>query len=413
TGAYPFWGRDEWDLMREIAQEEPRAPHERNRRVPQALGELCLRLLEKEPRERLASAGAVGDALEALLAEADASWDTPLCYGWDAAGRTTRPEPALQVPGEPPRVNFHHRRGPKPPSAEAPPKRPGRTVARGRPLRVGAACGALLASLGSGYLLLAREPPPDTEPPTTPAPAGPILASLLRATFPGEGRTSEACFVREVAPPWMPPEAGAGAAPERADTPAPVVEVTAHRKGETRLKKKEHKAPERKGIGSNLARWCVGATAVANAACAGSAAQVRPMPEPRACPSEVINNVISRFRIPVGEESSGLILPVFDPRSGKREPVPVQAGPIHVELLAPWSKLPEGTFLFGHLVFGPERVYGRFTQARLPDGEMVPVCFALVPTSGRQQGLPIEGTVEPGTVKVFPIGRVMSVESFE
>ncbi|HSP79300.1 MAG TPA: serine/threonine-protein kinase, partial [Myxococcaceae bacterium] len=447
TGVYPFWGRDEFDLMRVIAQEAPRAAHEHNRRVPQVLGELCMRLLETQPEARSASAEAGGEALEAMLAQADERWDEPLCYGWDAAGRTTQRVPALQDSKEPARKNRHPRRGPNPASAEAPPVeappaaaapamevappgersaapsvvdspgRPGHAVARGKLLRVGGVCGLLLAGLGSSHVLLGQEPRPDTEPPMAPTPAGPVLAALLRGTFPGGERTSEACRVREVAPLWKPPEAGAGAAPPRADTPAPVVSVTTLRKGETLVKKKrEPKAPVvrevRNGNASELALLCVGAATAA--ACTG--AQVRPVPEPapEACPAGAVEVMTERFDIPIGGESPGIFLPGFDPfQGGKREPIPVQEGPIRVEFLGPWGKLPEGSFLSGRLIIGPERVYGRFTEAWLPGGERLPVCFALVPTAGGEQGLPIRGTDEQGAVKVFPIARVRPVENFK
>ncbi|HSP79056.1 MAG TPA: hypothetical protein VLQ93_11030, partial [Myxococcaceae bacterium] len=250
------------------------------------------------------------------------------------------------------------------------------------------------------------------EPSATPAPAGPVLASLLRAMFPDGERTSEACFVREVASPWQPPEAGAGAAPPRADTPAPVVPVTTLREGGTRLKvKKQHKAGEKKGIGSDLARWCIGATAAATAACVG--AQVRPMPEPEACPAGAVDVMTDRFDIPIRGTSPGLGLPGFNPfQGGKREPIPVQEGPATLYLGAPWAKLPSKSYLSGRLIIGPERVYGRFTEVLLPSGERLPVCFALIDPKGKP-GLPIEGTGEQGVVKAFPIVEVEAVRSFK
>ncbi len=407
TDAYPSSGADKLDLMREIAREVPKAPHERNRRVPRALSELCIRMLEKEPQARFASAEALGEALEELLAEADASWDEPLSYGWDAAGRTTELESALRDPADPlpawARKNMLPRRGRKP----APP-------ARGRLLRMGGVCGLLLAGLGGGYLLFAEGHRSGPEAPSPPRPAGPTLAALLCATFPEGGPTSEACFVREVAPPWKPPEAGAGAAPPRAETPAPVVTVTMLRKEETRVKKREHKAPVvqkvKKGSASELALLCVGA--VTAAACTG--APVRPTPEPQACPAGAVDVMTSRFGIKVGYQVESVCLPGFDPFApGKRKPMPVEEGPVQVVINFPWNNMPEFTSLSGRLVFGPERVYGRFTEARTPSGETLPVCFALVEDHGYEQGVRIRGASGAGTVEVFPIVKVRAVRRFE
>ena len=413
TDAFPSAGSG-LDLMREIAREVPRTPRERNRRVPRVLSDLCMKMLEKEPQARFASAEALGEALEALLAEADPSWDEPLAYGWDAAGRTTEFELALQDAEDPlplwARKNLKPRRGRNP----APP-------ARGWLPWVGGACCLLLAGLGGGHLLCAKGSRETTGGPGTSAPAGPALASLLRAMFPEGGPTPEACFVREVASPWKPPEAGAGAAPSRVETPAPVVTETTLRKGETLVKKRkdrsEHPARDtqarKKGSASELARLCVGAAAAANAACSG--APVRPMPAPEACPAGAIEVMAARFDLYAGARSAGLDLPGADFSLGRAVPIPVREGPMTIYLGGPWGKLPYETYFSGRLVFGPERVYGRFTEARLPDGETVPVCFAMVTQMpGKQQGVPIRGTGgPPGTVEIFPFVRLEAVKSFE
>jgi serine/threonine-protein kinase len=88
TDVYPLEGEEDL-VLADIVAVEPEAPREVNGRVPEALSALCLRLLEKEPGVRPASTRALREALEAALEEADASWDVPLCYGWDAQGLTT------------------------------------------------------------------------------------------------------------------------------------------------------------------------------------------------------------------------------------------------------------------------------------------------------------------------------------
>jgi eukaryotic-like serine/threonine-protein kinase len=415
TDVFPFEAGNEWELMRAIVLEEPPAPHELNRRVPRALSELCMRLLEKDPAARFASAEAMGEALETMLAEADGSWDFPLCYGWDAAGLSTQNAPEL-VPMDEEELwrgwaRKQPRRGRKPPA-----ERPVRARPRSWLLLAAGVCGPLVVGLGGDHPLLASGPRRDTALSTAPAPTGPALASLLRAGPSSGGPTSEACLMREVAPSWTPPEAGAGAAPARADTPAPVVMVTTLRKGETRLKKTEHKDLDtraERGLGAELARLCIGAAAAANAACA-AAPQVYPRPEPQACPAGSIEVMTRRFNLVIDQQSPPVFLPGTNRRALKAELLAVQEGPVSITLLAPWERMPSKTVISGRLVFGPERVYGRFTEAHLPGGESVPVCFALVPYAPRApQGLPIEGTVGPGTVKVFPYGEVRAVERFD
>jgi serine/threonine-protein kinase len=58
-------------------------------------------------------------------------------------------------------------------------------------------------------------------------------------------------------------------------------------------------------------------------------------------------------------------------------------GPIVSKVVQVNSPLPEGTLLYGHLWTeglikrGEEAVLARWTEALLPDGRRVPVCFAL------------------------------------
>ncbi|WP_257462160.1 serine/threonine protein kinase [Archangium lipolyticum] len=81
TRRLPFGERLEPGMIRAILQETPPAPHSLNPRVPRALGDLCLRMLEKSPEARFADAGALSEALEAQLSLADDSWRTPLFPG--------------------------------------------------------------------------------------------------------------------------------------------------------------------------------------------------------------------------------------------------------------------------------------------------------------------------------------------
>jgi eukaryotic-like serine/threonine-protein kinase len=70
------------------------------------------------------------------------------------------------------------------------------------------------------------------------------------------------------------------------------------------------------------------------------------------------------------------------------------------------------TILIGKLFFG-DRVYGRFTEARLPDGGgTIRVCLELRDQSGKRGLEPEPGSTE-SNMKVFDTGLVRAVDRFE
>ena len=90
TRELPFGDRT-GELVKSILNEAPVPPHARNPRVPRALGEVCLRMLEKEPGARYADTAALALALEAVLAQADAGLGrAPLRAGALGAEDTAR-----------------------------------------------------------------------------------------------------------------------------------------------------------------------------------------------------------------------------------------------------------------------------------------------------------------------------------
>ena len=272
---------------------------------------------------------------------------------------------------------------------------------------MGGTCGLLVVGLGGAHLLFAQSQQRDTTLPSAPVPAGPTLTALLRAGFPDGEPTAEACFVREVAPPWKPPEAGAGAALARADTPAPVA-MAMLSKGEVRVKREQRASnsqAEKKGSGSDLARWCVGAAAAANVACPG--AQVRTTPAPQACPDGAVETMTEKLGLEIGA-THGVAFPGYR----ERKPVPVQQGPTALILAGRWGKLPSETALHGWLYFGEERVYGRLTEARPPGGgETFPICLEL--REKGERGAEIRSGGGQETVKVFPLMDLKAVDRFE
>ena len=63
TGALPGYGKAPIDVIRMHLDEEVRPPSSINPRVPPALEQIIMKLLEKDPRHRYASAAALLHAL--------------------------------------------------------------------------------------------------------------------------------------------------------------------------------------------------------------------------------------------------------------------------------------------------------------------------------------------------------------
>jgi serine/threonine-protein kinase len=89
---------------------------------------------------------------------------------------------------------------------------------------------------------------------------------------------------------------------------------------------------------------------------------------------------------------------------------PVKEGPTTWWLTRTWNGLPYGTALSGRLLFG-ERVYGRFTHARAPDGRTWPVCIELWEGAGPRGAPPQKGSTA-NTVKIYTLTQVEPVKSF-
>ncbi|HYO68641.1 MAG TPA: serine/threonine-protein kinase [Archangium sp.] len=420
TDVYPFNGPDD-ELLGEILAGAPKPPHVRNSRVPPALSNLCLRLLAKATA-RVPDAEVLCKALEKLLEEAKADphrWEMALCYGWTVDGRTT--EDAPELVGHDPQawlrrwIRQKPKRGrpPAPPAppvaALAPPEPPTASTGSTLRTRVKRAVPVLVAVIvvGVGFFLGLLRPTPSAPTPP-PAPDQPVLASPAPAEFSFDGPTPWATHVHEVAPPWKPPEADAGAVPPRADTPAPVTTVTLS-SGTTRMKKKAPGSQaEKKGNNSTGANVLLAVAAAANMACPG--AQVRKEPAPQACPAGAVETMTRQLGIPIGHRGGISSFPGWE----KRKPVPVKEGPFSLELEADWdvdgrTALPRGTRLSGQLCIGEKRVYGLITQAVTPTGDSFTVCMELRQPDGRGLGIEPDG----GAIRVHPFVDVIPVDRFQ
>jgi serine/threonine-protein kinase len=457
TGTRPFHGRSEEEVAEAVLHTRPVPPRERNPRVPQALSDVCLRMLEKEPGVRYPDAKAVGAALEAALAGADENWEVPLCEAWGPGNATTRREVVdgwvdleqAVVRGR--RVSAYERERPrrgKPAQVEAsvPPlgeeslageevmAPPEDTAARVPPVCVPspvreAAPESVVASeppparvasgsarawrdarwaLAVGVLLAVAHPysvpapdPVNASPPTS------LVASLLPMPevkpWPGQ----------EVALPWCPLEGDGGAVPSWATTSAPVARATLPE--DTPVKTpRQHSGPQRKHSqiqtpGRNVLATALCTAAVGASGCTG--AQVRDTPRPEACPTGSLE-AMKQLGIRTGAEAGSVFSSVRDV-----EPATVREGSgAWLVLGQPLGQLEPGTVLTGRLLFGGEYVYGRFTEARTPAGDSYRVCLEAwsawqgVATRGLHR-LPDEGG--PGTATVIPGPDVKAVERFE
>ncbi|MCY1075830.1 serine/threonine protein kinase [Archangium lansingense] len=428
TGRLPFQGC-EGELVHAILHEEPPVPHVLNPRVPRELGEVCWRMLRKQPEERYADALAVDAALGEALKQADGAWRTPLCEAWGPHTATTvlerdmwaggdvlalharlasyghllvrgKPraldevstvasevEPPVSVSPEAPPACAQESSGQAvpltapevvreedAPLAEAPPAPPAVPLAA-RSRRVLQAAGVVLV-VGLG-MWLAGHLAPRGSVSTTP-PLGTPRASLPPEFFPitlePEGQ--------EVAPSWKRPEGDGGATPAVAATPAPVARAT--RSQETRVKKKTPaKAPaspqqlQPKQTGSTAAKVsAVVLTCTLGSGCpaATTTPQVLPPPPPQLPPPAECPPGAAQSMEELGLLYRGSTGHVYI--QGSDPIITVRPGPVTLRLgVDDWGKLPEGTLFSGERLFGERRVQGRFTQAHTPDGKSYVVCL--------------------------------------
>ncbi|HZI13763.1 MAG TPA: serine/threonine-protein kinase [Myxococcus sp.] len=384
TGRHPFPAPETYTEVEAVLSRPPLAPLEANPRVPPALGALCLRLLAKQPEERLAGAAAVAEALEALLAGADAAWEAPLCESRAAA------------PAQPPAASededeawlAHGEEGPGPPrrgrlpvAAPLPgPPLPGPDV-KWPPLPVARPLPRHRTVAAAGLVVL-----------TACLVAGGVWVRAGRAVAPRPSMAQG----REVAPISLPPEAGqAAAAPPRvAATPAAVTPRVAHApKEEFPMKKPPSAAPPPSSsrFKGPLAR--AAATALVCGALTGcpSGPQLRPAPPAAACPDGA-----KQGRTQLGLNWASVYL---GGEGTVNKPVRVREG--RTRVLISWTRqgfpaMQEGWAL-GELFVG-QRVYGRFTQIETETEGTVPVCLELREYGG---GLPFDGVAgiprEPGS----------------
>jgi serine/threonine-protein kinase len=386
TDILPFGDRLDEGFMERVLHLKPIPPHVLHPRVPEALSAICMKMLEKKPEDRHGGMVELCTALDGALAEAelDASWDVPL-FNPDAPG--TPEVPAWVDEAESMRwirrgMRESPRRGWRPAAAPlAPPSRPERQAPARRPggaLPVGPLVWDLLkwpalvlvTGIVAVFLVVGA--------------VGAVVTAEDKAmplpTMSSHGDvTGQTGLVREVARPGNPPEAEKSAAPVGAPTPAPKT-ITMLRTQKSRAKTKEKPAPPSQPEAPScipISEWrctAAGVCSLVLTACPG--AQVRPAPAIEPCPPGAVQTMKEQLDIDLGFD--GVVSLKNHPgRTAVREDETV-AVPLGQEL----GQLPPGTLLYGRYIFGESRVYGRFTQARKPNGDTFSVCMQISDVGG-------------------------------
>jgi serine/threonine-protein kinase len=431
TGTSPFQGRNAVETERAILHEAPQPPHVRNPRVPRALSQVCLRLLEKEPGARYPDARALHAALQEVKRGADEKWKVPLCEAWGPDAAPTRAEVALVTEERVKRLERlleyerrHPRRGEPWPdkqvhapasAAEAASPAAGEQRVDAEDSRLPwlvlvaglglVLMGGLLAELSS--LAVQRARVPALSPVGTPR-ADPPLESFPIALEP---------IGQEVAFPWRPLEGGASAAPSGASTPAPVASATLPQDMRVKTPRKTFlpqdstRRPRDTGSPATKAGAALVLCTLASGCPGPTAPQVRPLPPPAECPPGAVQ-AMKELGFTFGKSRTALF-----PREDETTVwTPIRVGPgVTMELDQTGTKLPNGTVVSGELYFGEGRLHGRFTQAHTPQGQAYPVCLVLVDRNSNI-GLGADNVrpgKEPGTVLVVDSEGVRAVERFE
>jgi serine/threonine-protein kinase len=444
TDILPFGSREDEEgggLAERILHQRPLAPHLLNPNVPRTLSSICMRMLEKEPAARYASVVEFCAALDAAMAEADSSWDVPLCAPNEPHSRTTEEEPALDVSGSmrwlPRWQKEKRRRGRKPPEKAPAP--------------------APEATENAGDAAVVPEPelvPPPA--PQAPAPSGDAQATAARVPLRAAGRvptgvgflpvramaldllkrpalvlgiaavvlgaslfamsapplatplatSSEVATTRqaesgyEVAPSSKPldPPTGEGVEPTMGSISAPVMITMLH-------KDDSSEKPRKKVLGRAGKVLATGLVCKALTGCP-TPQQVRPTPEPEPCPSGAVETMRT-LGIDIGDQRRALFTVAT-----QAEYITVREGETTLEQFGDWGKLPQQTLLSGRLIFGDGRVYGRLTEAKVPGGETFKVCLEVRDLRGGR-GIPRKADGELESARIFSSVYVRAVSSFE
>lgn len=234
-------------------------------------------------------------------------------------------------------------------------------------------------------------------------------------TLTREEPTPHASVFRDVATPERPAQSGTDALPYLPSLPASEFATAMHRNEESRLRKEEKPTPPprrkiRRCIPLAQTVCTAGVCTLVLTGCANTP-QVLPQPgrpllKPAECPPGAEKTMIEELGLRLGQDAT-----VRYPIPGElHQQVAVREGPVVVELRANFGKLPGGTRLHGELLFGPDRVQGRFSEARTPEGRSYPVCMEFA-FNGRSGGHLYKYN-EPDIAIVMAVNSVYPVHTF-
>jgi serine/threonine protein kinase len=422
TDDYPFATHMPRDLRWAVVQSAP-APDARaiNPRVPAALAAIVQRLLAKRPEQRYASAQEAAEALRKAAAEGGPEWGEPLFEWYTEPGPASRTtlvgapagpvapdqELALSLASADHREwqqwmrqrRMVGRRSPTVAQVEEADPAPARPPAPDSAWRWWTAGALLMLALSAGAAVLTWLSGPGTSEPT---PSGQWAFPTQEVGVPGQ----------EVARPGLAPDAGTGAAPSEASTPAPVAPAMPPPE-DTRVNPPPQPATARSSKpqpskssapGHTLTKvlpLCLGM------ACAHSAQELQPVPLTEPCPPGAVDTM-RELGIKVGERSHpGAIL--FAPLPPTY--ITVKEGWITGILSDDFGNLPRDTEISGRLFLG-DRIYVRFTVARMPGDRTVPVCMELWGfIHGRGEERSTADT--PGNVKLVSVSALRAVDVFK
>ncbi|RKG59894.1 serine/threonine protein kinase [Corallococcus sp. AB011P] len=386
---FPFDGEDAASLTEAILSSAPTPPHEENVRVPRALGDVCLRLLEKTPEARTPSARRLCESLEEALRGADATWDVPLCDAYAEDSATTEgesPDSFEQWRNHP---QHRPRRGLRLPlkgavaAVEALPPEPAVAVAptnRGA-LRAWVALAVVLVLSGAVWG------------PRTWRGSGPVAIRQEVATS-GESPQAD----RAAAPTG--PEATAAAVALPATLQEDSATVTTPPKDTQSLQLPSKPTKKRLGV---MARAVSTAAACTALACPGT--QVRQPPPPEPCPVGAVKAMEKRGMV-LGDKHPALFV------RGSPRIVSIGEGPVEVHLVTDWEGLPDNSVLSGRSIVR-DRVYARLTWATTPQGDSFPVCLEAYAEEGPRGMAREAGDDSPSRARIWTTAYLKAVSEFE
>ncbi|MFE8602352.1 serine/threonine protein kinase [Archangium violaceum] len=232
-------------------------------------------------------------------------------------------------------------------------------------------------------------------------------------------------FGREVAPGGRTPEPVRAVAAPSAEAPPPPAAAPplALRKDSVPVKQQQTSGPQSEATskrrGSAVRTACLGLTGAALQACLGTPQQVpsEPLaPPPQACPAGAVETMTNTLGLRIGERNAVDWSDVRGRSVHVQEDATLRVGGDWEAGANRFGKgwkvaLPNKTRLFGRLYVKEGRVYGRFTEARTPQGVLYPVCLELLDTGGNV-GLELQPGSGPGKMMVDPVVEVRVVDRF-